>query len=117
MGIFTRKPAWTSRSYDRQPGEEFRDMVDLPGWEHQSIWGCEVGAFYAQLWRNDNRGDTPDLWLSGVRTAYSRPSCLVVEIVEIVEKKASLRQPRSTSSTGRAHAAPPSSGSSPSTTS
>lgn len=57
-------------------------MVDLPGWEHRSIWGCELGTFYAQLWRNDNRGDTPDLWLSGVRTAYSRPSCLVVEIVE-----------------------------------
>ncbi|HEY2056825.1 hypothetical protein [Amycolatopsis sp. NBC_01480] len=85
MGIFgrIRQSAWTSRNQDRLPGDDFRDMVDLPGWEQQSIWGWDhAGSFFAQLWRNGNRGDEPDLWLSGISTHYSQASCIVVEIVD-----------------------------------
>ncbi|MFI5610621.1 hypothetical protein [Amycolatopsis sp. NPDC051903] len=59
-------------------------MIDLPGWESQSIWGWDdpCGSFFAQLWRNGNREDTPDLWLSGVNTRYADTSCILVEIVQ-----------------------------------
>ncbi len=73
-----------SRHHARTPGEEFRDIVDLPGWEDQSIWGYESGAcsYFAQLWRNGRRSDEPDHWLSGVDEVYPRPGCIALQVVE-----------------------------------
>jgi hypothetical protein len=40
-----------SRNHAARPGHQSHDVIDLPGWEDQSIWGWDdgVGSFYAQL--------------------------------------------------------------------
>jgi hypothetical protein len=78
----------TSRNHDRKPGYEFRDGLDLPGWEDQSIWGYDegIGSFFAQLWRNGSRSDDPEVWLSGVTKNYPWPGCVALDIVEITKQ-------------------------------
>ncbi|UOX86075.1 HEAT repeat domain-containing protein [Amycolatopsis sp. FBCC-B4732] len=73
-----------SRNHDCRAGQEFRDGIDLPGWEEQSVWGWDppAGSFFAQLWRNGSTGDEPDIWISGVDTVFRWPSGIVLEIVE-----------------------------------
>ncbi|GLY71270.1 hypothetical protein [Amycolatopsis taiwanensis] len=65
-------------------GYQLHDAVDLPGWEHQSIWGWDegTGSFYAQLWRNGSTSDAPEIWLTGALKPYPWPGCIALEIVE-----------------------------------
>ena len=63
-------PRFWSENFGASAGVASNRMaIDLAGFEEQSTWGWDEmsGSFYAQLWRNDNRGDNPDLWLSGVQ--------------------------------------------------
>ncbi|WP_020663620.1 hypothetical protein [Amycolatopsis benzoatilytica] len=73
-----------SRNHARKPGYEFTDMLDLPGWDEQSIWGYDegIGSFFAQLWRNGSRSDEPEVWLSGMRRPYPWPGCVALDILE-----------------------------------
>lgn len=73
-----------SRNHTARPGDQLHDGIDLPGWEHQSIWGWDDGtrSFYAHLWRNGSTSDAPEIWLSGVRKPYPWPGCIALEIVE-----------------------------------
>ncbi len=59
-------------------------MLDLPGWDEQSIWGYDegIGSFFAQLWRNGSRSDEPEVWLSGMRRPYPWPGCVALDILE-----------------------------------
>ncbi|GGJ75516.1 hypothetical protein GCM10010123_01870 [Pilimelia anulata] len=71
-----------SRNHTARPGHHLNDVVDLPGWDHQSIWGWDdgVGSFYAQLWRNNTNSDAPEIWLSGATNTYPWPGCIALEI-------------------------------------
>ena len=72
-----------ARNFGVRPGQPLHDSIELPGWEHRSIWGYDdVGSFYAQLWRNDSTADAPDTWLSGVEPIYSWPGCIALAVVE-----------------------------------
>jgi hypothetical protein len=73
-----------SRNHTARPGYQLHDAVDLPGWEHQSIWGWDegTGSFYAQLWRNGSASDAPEIWLTGARTPYPWPASIALAIVE-----------------------------------
>ena len=54
--------------------EDFRAILDLPGWENMSIWGFDTGlmSFFAQLHRNNTSPDAPPtIWLSGMNPTYS----------------------------------------------
>ncbi|MFJ4657953.1 hypothetical protein ACIP5Y_42360 [Nocardia sp. NPDC088792] len=53
-----------ARYFMHRPGDEFTAAVWLDGWEHQSLWGWELGYYFLQLWRNDARTDKPFLWLT-----------------------------------------------------
>jgi hypothetical protein len=54
-----------SRNHDCQPGHDFQDGIDLPEWEEQSVWGYDMGSFFAQLWANDSTTETPERPLHG----------------------------------------------------
>lgn len=44
-----------------------RFILDIPGWEWQSIWGIDwATGFFAQLYRNDAPAtqDAPDIWIN-----------------------------------------------------
>lgn len=73
-----------SRNHTARPSHQRHDTVDLPGWEHQSIWGWDegTGSFYAQLWRNSSTSDAPEVWLTGARKPYPWPGCVALETVE-----------------------------------
>ncbi|MCZ3390038.1 MAG: hypothetical protein LH645_13210 [Actinomycetia bacterium] len=45
----------------------FREALRLPGWSEQSIWGYDenIGTYFAQLWRDEDRNDEPTIWISG----------------------------------------------------
>lgn len=77
----------TSRNFACKPGYEFRDSLDLPGWDEQSVWGYDggVGSFFAQLWRNGSRAPDPEVWLSGARRTYPWPGCLALDILEVTQ--------------------------------
>lgn len=74
-----------SRNYDVRPGSGFHDSVLLPGWDQQSVWGYDepCGSFYLQLWRNGNKSDKPEVWLSGVDILYPWPGCIALELAEL----------------------------------
>lgn len=76
-----------TRNHRRKPGDEFRDPIWLPGWDHQSIWGYDAShqSFFAQLWHNDNRGDDPDVWLPGVDVQHLWPGCLALGVLEATQ--------------------------------
>jgi len=42
--------------------------LNLPGWEHSSIWGVDArwGHLFAQLWRNGagEQDDDPHIWIT-----------------------------------------------------
>lgn len=73
-----------SRNHTARAGHQLHDAVDLPGWEHQSIWGWNegTGSFYAQLWRNSSSSDAPEIWLTGAQKPYPWPGSIALEIVE-----------------------------------
>jgi hypothetical protein len=73
-----------SRNHFCRPGRNFRDGINLAGWDKQSFWGYDtgLGSFFAQLWSNDSNSDPPELWLSGAQTPYPWPGGIVLEIVE-----------------------------------
>jgi len=79
-----------SRNHTVRPGERLHDAVHLSGWEHRSIWGWDEGtsSFFAQLWRNGNSSDEPDIWLTGARKPYPWPGCIALEIAENAEADA-----------------------------
>ena len=45
------------------------DTLDLDGWSRRSVWGWDGQAqsFCAQLWRDEDRGDRPAIWIDGIR--------------------------------------------------
>lgn len=73
-----------SRNHRCRPGHEFRDAIDLPGWDEQSVWGYDEGtsSFFAQLWTNGSSSDAPEIWLSGVSVTYPWPGSIALEIAE-----------------------------------
>ncbi|MFJ8966731.1 hypothetical protein ACIRG5_45785 [Lentzea sp. NPDC102401] len=73
-----------ARNYKARPGYELHDMIALPGWDDQSIWGWDAatGSFFGQLWRNGSTADEPEIWLTGTRKPYPWPACIALEIVE-----------------------------------
>jgi hypothetical protein len=72
------------RNHRCRPGDEFRDAIDLPGWDEQSVWGYDEGtsSFFAQLWTNGSSSDAPEIWLSGVTVTYPWPGSIALEIAE-----------------------------------
>lgn len=77
---------FASRNHGVRPGQHLHDMIDLPGWEEQSVWGWDPGmsTFYAQLWRNGNAYDRPDVSISGASRTLPWPGSVALEIVEQV---------------------------------
>ena len=72
-----------SRHHHVRAGSDFFDAIWLVGFDQQSTWGYDTndGSFFAQIWRNGSRGDSPDLWLTAPRP-LSHPECVVAPIVE-----------------------------------
>ena len=81
-------PSLAARNHGLHSGDDFSDTIELPGWEEQSIWGWDPQAvtFYAQLWKNENDGDTPDVWLSGVSRPMGSPGSVVREVAKRLHK-------------------------------
>ncbi len=77
-----------TRNHGLRPGVGFQDSIELDGWEKQSLWGWDhqTDTFYAQLWRNENRGDAPDVWLSGESRPLLSPECVVREMVARLDR-------------------------------
>lgn len=75
-----------SRNRNRPVGEPFTDALDLPGWEDQSIWGYDngIGAYFAQLWRNDKDKGDPDFSIPGINPDMRRPECIALALTEIL---------------------------------
>jgi hypothetical protein len=78
-----------SRNYGCRPGHNFRDEIDLPGWEEQSVWGYDTAmdSFFAQLYLNGNTSETPEIYLSGFHTIYPWPGAIALEIMERLNQK------------------------------
>jgi hypothetical protein len=81
-------PSLAARNHELRFDDDFRDTIELPGWEGQSIWGWDqpAGTFYAQLWKNENRGDDPEVWVSGVSRPMGSPGSLVRELAARLHK-------------------------------
>lgn len=63
--------------------EDFRRPLWLKGWEGQSIWGFDegVGSYFAQLWRDEDFGDNPTVWISGVEPRFTMVEQLFTVVV------------------------------------
>ncbi len=57
----TRQQSATDTHCTHRPGQEFRAALELPGWDHESLWGWELGAYLLQLVPNYAAEDGPDL--------------------------------------------------------
>jgi len=66
-------------------GEEFTDMIGLPGWDDQSLWGFENSGYWATLYRNDadHPDDQPDHQLL-LPLSENWPSCVALRIHEAI---------------------------------
>ncbi|MEV0030442.1 hypothetical protein [Nocardia sp. NPDC050793] len=69
------------RDYDyflHHPGDEFVEAVLLDGWDHQSLWGWELGYYFLQLWRND-LPEKPYRWITPADHPLPWPGCVALE--------------------------------------
>jgi hypothetical protein len=64
-----------------------RQALDLPGWDHHSVYGWDdgIGSYFAQLYRNGDpldEFDSPTVWLSGVDRVYRTQQVLARAIAQ-----------------------------------
>jgi hypothetical protein len=52
----------------------FIEPLWLPGWSQRSIWGYDeqMETYFAQLGRDDDDGDEPTIWISGLQPITSQ---------------------------------------------
>lgn len=64
-----------------------REILDLPGFSAQSIWGYDemIGSYYAQIWDDASTSGEPGVWISGMQ-----PVTTITELVYMIAARLGL---------------------------